>query len=263
MTEPTDFVAAWNDWHESRVRATTSPLGLASLVATHWLTTEPAAYQGLPGVWHASGGSILGTAPELHDKTMLQDGRPYDTVSGAEIVLEAGQDIEWGDKRIRYFERDGALALRLIDPDAATRSSLTDIDAFEPDPAWVLKGRFTPAEPDATRTVEAIDGHVSEDAVAGTVDVDLPGGEHATLTVSADPRGLAVVLSDGTSGDETYRFRFLTIASPADDGTVTVDFNRLYLPPCAFADFYVCPLPPAGNRLATPIRAGEKNVVRA
>ena len=47
------------------------------------------------------------------------------------------------------------------------------------------------------------------------------------------------------------------------DLLVVVDFNRAYLPPCAFSDFYVCPLPPAGNRLSTPIRAGEKNVILA
>ena len=45
------------------------------------------------------------------------------------------------------------------------------------------------------------------------------------------------------------------------DGHVVVDFNRAYLPPCAFSDFYVCPLPPAGNRLDRPIRAGEKKVL--
>lgn len=263
MTDPTDFVADWEDWHEARLRATTSSLGIASLVATHWLTPEPASYEGLPGTWQASENGIVGTAPELNGNTILQDGRPYDTVGGPAVNLMSGQDIEWGDKRLRYFERDGARALRLFDPDAASRHSIEDIDAFEPDPTWVRPGRFIPAEQGAVLSVEAIDGHVSDDEVAGTIDVSLPGGEIASLTVTGDPRGFSAVLSDGTSGEDTYRFRFLTIATPDDSGAVTVDFNRAYLPPCAFADFYVCPLPPAGNRLSTPIRAGEKNVVRA
>ncbi|GAB2511200.1 DUF1684 domain-containing protein [Paramicrobacterium agarici] len=262
MTDTNDFAAAWADWHESRVRATTSPLGLASLVATHWLTADEAAYEGVPGTWKAAGEKILGTAPALHGKTILQDGRPVGTVEGASISLETGQDIEWGDKRLRYFSRDGALALRLIDPDAPTRASIRDLSAFEPDESWVLTGRFTDAGEGATQSVESIDGHVSDGELAGTVDVTLPGGESASLSVTTDPRGLRAVISDGTSGDESYRFRFVPITAPGDDRSVTIDFNRAYLPPCAFADHYVCPLPPAENRLSTPIRAGEKAVVR-
>ena len=65
-----------------------------------------------------------------------------------------------------------------------------------------------------------------------------------------------------TSGDETYRFRFLTLRADGGAGEIDVDLNRAYLPPCAFSDFYVCPLPPLQNRLTVPVRAGEKTVVR-
>ncbi|UFS57954.1 DUF1684 domain-containing protein [Subtercola endophyticus] len=44
-------------------------------------------------------------------------------------------------------------------------------------------------------------------------------------------------------------------------GTVTLDFNRAYLPPCAFSYHFNCPMPPAQNRLTVPITAGEKNVL--
>jgi len=37
-----------------------------------------------------------------------------------------------------------------------------------------------------------------------------------------------------------------------------IDFNRAYNPPCAFTPYATCPLPPRGNRLDVPIRAGEK-----
>ncbi len=36
-------------------------------------------------------------------------------------------------------------------------------------------------------------------------------------------------------------------APPAADGSVTVDFNRALLPPCAFAAHFICPLPAAGQ----------------
>lgn len=43
-------------------------------------------------------------------------------------------------------------------------------------------------------------------------------------------------------------------------GTVTLDFNRAFVPPCGFSAQYNCPLPPAQNRFAEPVIAGEKQV---
>ena len=42
------------------------------------------------------------------------------------------------------------------------------------------------------------------------------------------------------------------------DGTVVLDFNKAYSPPCAFTSFATCPLPPRQNRLDVRIEAGEK-----
>ena len=253
------FTSDWDTWHEARERGTGSPLGLASLAATHWLAGAPAEYEGVPGRWHAAPDGIVGAGRELDGLTLLQGGRPIGAVNGDTVTLGIGQDIEWGQKRLRYFERDGALALRLLDPDAPTRSVLKGIDAFEPDESFVFEGTFRPAATDASVEFTTIDGHRSEDSPAGVIDLDLPDGP-ASITVTRERGGLHAVFADGTSGAESYRFRFIDIALPDDDGRVVVDFNRAYLPPCAFSDYYVCPLPPAGNRVSTPIRAGEKNV---
>ena len=254
------FSRDWADWHEARERGTGSPLGLASLVATHWLAAAPSEYDGVPGSWRAAPEGIVGSGDHLDGLSILQGGRPIGVVSGPTVTLTAGQDIEWGDKRLRYFERDGALALRLLDPDAPTRAALQGIDAFPPTDEFVVAGRFRAAEQDTSVEFTTIDGHRSEDAPAGFVDLDLPDGP-ASLTVTLERGRLHAVFADGTSGTESYRFRFLDLALPGEDGAVVADFNRAYLPPCAFSDFYVCPLPPAGNRLSTPIRAGEKNVL--
>jgi len=34
--------------------------------------------------------------------------------------------------------------------------------------------------------------------------------------------------------------------------------HRAFVPPCGFSEAYNCPLPPAQNRLAVPVEAGEK-----
>ena len=42
------------------------------------------------------------------------------------------------------------------------------------------------------------------------------------------------------------------------DGTVVLDFNMAYNPPCAVTPYATCPIAPKENRLAVAIPAGEK-----
>jgi uncharacterized protein len=63
---------------------------------------------------------------------------------------------------------------------------------------------------------------------------------------------------DATSGSETYGAgRYLDL-EPDEDGTYAIDFNLAYHPSCVYAPIFSCPLTPAENRLAVPIRAGER-----
>ncbi len=63
---------------------------------------------------------------------------------------------------------------------------------------------------------------------------------------------------DATSGSETYGAgRYLDL-EPDEDGTYAIDFNLAYHPSCVYAAHFSCPLTPAENRLAVPIRAGER-----
>jgi uncharacterized protein (DUF1684 family) len=72
-----------------------------------------------------------------------------------------------------------------------------------------------------------------------------------------------IVFSDATSGQSSYSVgRFLMVA-PNPDGSITLDFNRAYLPPCAFSYNFNCPMPPAENRFPFAVLAGEKNVLNA
>ncbi|MFZ4893947.1 DUF1684 domain-containing protein [Plantibacter sp. Mn2098] len=255
------FGAAWNTWHEARLRVVGAPHGLASLRFTHWLTDEATAYEGAPGIWKADDTGIVGEGLA---------GSGLTTLDGAEVLSDRvellhGDELRFGEILLRGMERDGAFALRVLDPQTPGRVALQDIAAFSPDPAWVREARFVPSSGGTVETT-SIDGHVSEDTPVGTVQLDLDG-EQIAFDVTGGPSGLWAVIADGTSGakDEhgTYRFRFLSMPAPAADGRVVVDFNRLYVPPCAFSDHYVCPLPAANNRFTTQIPVGERFPVLA
>jgi len=233
-----DIRDSWATWHAARMRVVTEPHGIAALVATHWLSPDPQTLEGLEGSWWLDGAAIVGDE--------------FTIVEGGEVIV--------GSLLLRHFRRDDQIALRVFDPDASTRASVADIDAYMPDEAWILEGHFAAAPDGAAVDLTEIDGYVENTALAGTVSFEIDG-RPVELLATGSRTQLEVVFQDATSGSDTYRFRFLKLRADKGDGPLEIDFNRAYLPPCAFADFYVCPLPPTQNRLPMPIPAGEKTVV--
>jgi uncharacterized protein len=78
--------------------------------------------------------------------------------------------------------------------------------------------------------------------------------------------GLFVPFADTTAGEETYgagRYLLDTVKG-ADlgmrDGCLVLDFNLAYNPSCSYDPRWACPLAPAPNRLAVPVRMGERHV---
>lgn len=78
--------------------------------------------------------------------------------------------------------------------------------------------------------------------------------------------GLFIPFRDATNGIETYAAgRYLVdsaksadLGADPDSGTLILDFNFAIQPSCAFDPRWACPLAPPENRLAAPIRAGER-----
>ena len=94
---------------------------------------------------------------------------------------------------------------------------------------------------------------------------DALGGELTVYWLLGYCGGVFLPFADATTGRETYgggRYLLDTIKSAdlgvAADGRTVLDFNFAYNPSCAYSVRYVCPLSPAGNRLAGSVRAGEK-----
>jgi uncharacterized protein (DUF1684 family) len=78
--------------------------------------------------------------------------------------------------------------------------------------------------------------------------------------------GLFVPFADATAGEDTYgagRYLLDTVKG-ADLGTregrLVLDFNLAYNPSCSYDPRWACPLAPPPNRLAIPVRMGERHV---
>lgn len=244
------FEAEWRRWQDARWRLVAGPHGIAALAATVWLSPAEQAVPGVAGRWRADEDRVVGTG--LADAGYLHtDGTPV----GDTVALSAGETLHAGDGLLRAFARDGVPALRRIDPHAERRVRLRSIAAYRPDPAWVVTARWSPT--DEPIEVEQVDGHRTLQGDAGVLELELAGVTRR-LTATRVGRELAVVFRDATAEDDAFPFRFLRPPLPDEQGTTTLDLNRAFLPPCAFSDHYVCPMPTPGNALDVAVTAGER-----
>ncbi|MFB6889214.1 DUF1684 domain-containing protein [Kitasatospora sp. NPDC056327] len=243
-----------------------APHGQLALTGTHWLDGEPTGIPGLPGVWWADAEGVRVRAAAA-DGLTLAGTDPAGTAVDGEVLLRPDTDpapdtASLGDLLLVPIEREGELALRVFDPASERRASFAGISAYTYAPEWAVPAVFTPFEGEGTQAlvVPNADGKERVLTVSGRIEFTV-AGEHRTLTVSRSGDGLSGVIADATSGRDTYRFRFITLPAPDADGRTVLDLNRAYLPPCAFADHFICPFPPPGNRLDFAVEAGEKQVL--
>ncbi|WP_420824856.1 DUF1684 domain-containing protein [Streptomyces coryli] len=216
---------------------------------------------GLPGKWKETAGGIEVRAAAADGLTL--DGAPLDGVVevGADSGAPGRSRLAHGERRLVVLDREGQWAVRVVDPQAPARRDFPGIDAFPYDPGFAVTARFRPYDEGAVVVrVPNADGVERELHLGGQVVFTLGGAERALRAGVEEGGGLFIVFADGTSGRTSYRFRFLRTPAPAADGSLPLDFNRTYLPPCAFTAHFLCPFPPPGNALDTAVTAGERDV---
>jgi uncharacterized protein (DUF1684 family) len=257
----TDASARWKQWHEDRTEAVSAPYGPLALTGTHWLHDHPdGRLADLPGQWRADGDAVVLQAGEADGLTV--DGRPVAgrVRLGADSGPVAGARVALGERRLVVLVREGEWAVRVYDPSSAARRAFRGISATPYDARWSVPARFTPYPDSRTVRVPNADGRTRGLALAGELAFALEGREH-TLQAAVQPDGtLWAVFTDATSGKSSFRFRFLYADAPDAEGRTTADFNRAVLPPCAFAEHFLCPFPPPGNTLDLAIPAGERTL---
>lgn len=271
------FVAANEAWRAQRRARLLEPDGWASLVGLHWIEL-PAHYVGSG----ATSGIRLARGPERMGLLQQQGGRVYLTpesdaaltvdgapASGRIELRPEGSDaptvvgFDDGKGQLVLIERGARKALRVRHAEAETLTRLGPLDYWPADPSWRIAGRFVAHPPGQTIPVLDILGHEAPQPNPGVVEFEHGGAHYRLEALAGEDGGLFLIFADRTSGHASYAAgRYLETPAPAADGSVEVDFNRAYNPPCVFTDFATCPLPPADNRLDLAVTAGEKRYAR-
>jgi len=265
-----EFIDLTMDWRQRRLERLTEPYGWLSLTGLHRLQ---------PGANTVGAGPendiVVARGPRQWGRIMVAEGlesAAFEVFAADEVLVNGMQRshadlllddedgptrVEAAGIRIHLVQPGEVLALRVRDPQAATRQSFVGLDYYEPEPAWRLKARFVEHPPGSTLRVANVMGQLIDEPNPGRAEFEI-GGRIVSLEAVLSEGRLFFIFADRTSGSETYGLgRFLYADLPSGDELV-LDFNQAYNPPCAFNAFTTCSLPPSANRIPIAVRAGEK-----
>ena len=184
------------------------------------------------------------------------------TITGGKMEPDTSKNVtivEMGSLRFHLIVRGERVGIRLKDLDSAAVRNYRGPDFFPLNINYRVVAKWEPAEGNRTVDVPNVLGDVTPTPVSGTAVFELNGQEFRLTDLSEDPKtSLFFVFSDFTSKTETYPGGRFLDAEPPANGTVVLDFNRAYNPPCSVTPYATCPLAPKENRLALAIPVGEK-----
>lgn len=267
------FTRQTEAWRRSRVAQLIAPDGWITLIGLHFLGAGSNRVGSAKDndVVFARGPAHVGTA------TVAPDGRvtltllpgvdaQIDGVAVREAELKLGGGgilptlVTCGTVSFFVVDRGGKKALRVKDSAAERRTNFAGLDYFPIAPAWRIEARWVPFKKSRLIPFTNMLGQTGPEVVPGKAVFERDGKTCELLAIDEGrDRPLFFVISDATSGQETYGAARFVYAEWPSDGKVILDFNRAENPPCAFTPFATCPLPPKENRLPFAVRAGEKN----
>jgi uncharacterized protein (DUF1684 family) len=193
------------------------------------------------------------------DARVIIDGKPATNSALLPDTSSKRTMVEMGSLRFYVIKRGARLGIRLKDLDSEAARNFHDLVFFPLDLNYRVTAKWVPSEGKKTIDVPTVLGDVNPTPVAGTVVFKINGQEFQLTELGGDPsKKLFFVFNDLTTKTDTYPGGRFLDADPVVDGTVVLDFNRAYNPPCAVTPYATCPLAPKENRLTVAVPVGEK-----
>ena len=255
MFAATAYRSEMAEWRAQREAALKREGGWLSVAGLFWLHDGSNSFGKDP-----DNEIVLPDGPSHAGAFELNDGKVTVKMPGdrRELWPDSLDVAKVGRLSLFVIKRSDKYGIRLKDPDSQYRREFHGIEYYPAKEEYKVTARFV-ADPKKI-PIPNILGQTEEMQSPGYTIFRLSGHEYRLRPVLEEPdaREMFYIFRDQTSGKETYGAgRFLYSAMP-QDGKVQLDFNKAYNPPCAFTPYATCPLPPAENRLAVKIEAGEK-----
>jgi len=166
--------------------------------------------------------------------------------------------VTHGDFAWYIMKRHNSLAIRLRDYKNPSIEAMDHIPSYPIDPEYAVEARLKPYKEERTMTVATPYQDYSQDYLCpGELHFEIKG-KKLKLHPFISGEGYFIIISDETSGLETYGAGRFMYSYPDSTGRIILDFNKAYNPPCAITPYAACPMPPGENHLPVKIEAGEK-----
>jgi hypothetical protein len=187
------------------------------------------------------------------------DGKPVKTAVLQSDASAHRTVVELGSLRMHVIERGKRVGIRVKDLESAAVKTYSGPLFYPINLTYRVTATWVPSDGKKTVDVPNVLGDVAPTPVAGQVRFKLNGEDMQLTDLGGDPaKGLFFVFNDPTSKTETYQGGRFLETEAVKNGTVVLDFNRAYNPPCSVTPYATCPLAPKENRLTVAIPAGEK-----
>jgi uncharacterized protein (DUF1684 family) len=205
------------------------------------------------GVFSRKGDTVTVT-PARDVVLEVGDGGPVKTATVAE-----GQ-IALGSVRMFVFPMgDGRQFVSASDEQHPLLKTLPSVQTYPVDMRWRVAARFDAFDAPKMMPVADVRGGTTEYPAVGYLTFRIGDREQRLIAWGSEGRdAFFVMFKDATNASTTYGARMLNPPVVAKGEWTVLDFNVARNPPCAYSQFTTCPLPPAENRLAVAIEAGEK-----
>ena len=151
--------------------------------------------------------------------------------------------------------------LAIWDENCPSLQTFSHIDSYDFNEQAVFKGKLVSdgAIVEFSHTGDTTVAARSHESI-GIIEVEIDGVQYALRPFQSGPYSI-IIFRDATSGNETYGMGRMLVIELQDDDSVLLDFNKAFLPPCAFSPYFNCPMPPMSNRIQSKVEAGEKQII--
>ncbi len=183
-------------------------------------------------------------------------------VTTKSALLDADQEdvpsfITFNDIRMVVVRRSKGVGIRLWDNAREERRSFPSRQWYPVKEEFRVPAHYSRYEVPKVVKMPDILGAILDEPMQGFVSFELNGKKHELIVEELPDHRLFIQFMDLTNNHGTYPSGRYHYTDAHENGSVFIDFNKAYSPPCAFTDYATCTFPPQENHLNTAIEAGE------
>ena len=262
-------------WQSERLNELQAPYAWPSVIGLYTMLRDTVSFGSAADndlIVEGGAPAIMGQIRYQDDQYVLkmEDGlnaRIDDVDINSEIKLLTDKEengpttISWQSYQWHLIERGEETYLRMKDTLSEYRSKLLSIPNFPISQKWNIPAEFIPADSSDRIVYDNILDMTFNHAFAGYLNFEIDGTSYQLKAMENDVDSYFVIISDQTTGLETYDGgRYLYTKKADRNGQTHIDFNKAVNPPCVFTPYATCPLPPADNHIDVKVEAGEQKM---